>query len=123
VIDQAGEHSFEWKHPAKPMALAGSWANVDGRLGIVALAGSGMNYSQAPGYSNGISVCSDMLYGSFSDQPKSFKAGEEVAHRVAVFYVEVGAKETAALAASCRIEAGPNGRVLHFKRADGTDAQ
>lgn len=123
VTDQAGEHVFGFKQPAKPTALAGSWANVDGRLGMVALAGSGMNYSQAAGYSGGISVCSDFLYGSFSDHSRHFKAGEEVAHRVAVFYVEVGAKETAGLAQACRIESGPNGRVLHCKRADGGEAE
>jgi hypothetical protein len=60
-----------------------------------------------------------LLYGSYFDHPRQFKAGDEVAHRVAVFYVEVSLKETAALAKSCRIEAKPGGQVLHFKQASG----
>jgi hypothetical protein len=64
-----------------------------------------------------------MLYGSYFDHPRQFKTGDEVAHRVAVFYVEVSPKETATLAKSCRIEAKPGGPVLHFKQADGKAAE
>ncbi len=123
VTDQDGETRFEWKSPRRPVALSGSWANIDGRLGVVTLAGAGMSYAQASGYSPGISVCSDILYGSFSDRSRQFKAGDEVAHRVAILFVEVTAQETSALAHSCKIETKPGGQTLHFKQPDGEDAQ
>jgi len=58
-----------------------------------------------------------------SDHIRKFKAGEEVARRVAVLFVEVTPKETSALARSCRIEVKPGGQVLHFKQAGGKDAE
>lgn len=119
VSDQDGQTTFYWQKPLQPVALPGSWANVSGRLGTVVLAGSGMAYAQGSGYLPGICVCADMLYGSYFDHPRQFKAGEEVAHRVAVFYVEVSPKETAALAKSCRIEVKAGGQALHFKQAGG----
>lgn len=115
VRDQAGQIVFDWPNPRPIVALSGSWANVDGRLGLVTVAGAGMAYAQATGYSPGISVCSDLLYGSHSEHVRQFKAGEEVARRVAVYYVEVTSKEMPALARSCRIEVAPDGQELHFK--------
>jgi hypothetical protein len=130
VADQDGQRKLEW-HPSDRQAgasgeaipLSGSWANVDGRLGLVMLAGSGIAYQHASGYSRGISVCSDILYGSFSNKNRRFKPGEEVAHRVAIFFVEVTAEETLTLAKSCRIEATPGGRSIHFKQPDGKETQ
>ena len=119
VSGQGGQTIIDWKKPRQPIDLPGSWANVDGRLGIVTVAGSGMAYAQASGYTPGICVCSDILYGSYSDHPKEFKAGEEVAHRVALLFVEVTPKETSALARSCKIEQKPGGQVLSFKQAGG----
>jgi hypothetical protein len=46
-----------------------------------------------------------------------------VAHRVAIFYVEVTPEETSALAQSCRIEEKAGGHVLHFKQPDGKNAE
>jgi hypothetical protein len=124
VIDPRGRNVFDFHQPRKDgVALAGPWANVDDRLSIIVLAGSGLAYQQAPGYSKGISVCSDILYGSFSAQPRAFKAGDEVAHRIAVIYLEVTAQQTAALAAACRIDATPAGRLLRFKQPDGGEAE
>lgn len=119
VSDEDGQIKFDWQKPQRPVALPGSWANVDGRLGVIMLDGAGMAYAQASGYSRGISVYTDILYGSYSDRPRRFEAGDEVAHRVEIFFTEVTPKETAALAKSCRIATTPNGPVLHFKQPGG----
>lgn len=119
VSDEDGQITFNWQKTQKPVALPGSWANVDGRLGVVMMDGAGMAYAQAHSYSGGLAVYTDILYGSYSNQHRQFKAGDEVAHRVGIFYVEVTPKETASLAKSCRIEAGPGGKVLRFKQPDG----
>ncbi|HEY2589638.1 MAG TPA: hypothetical protein VGI81_28090 [Tepidisphaeraceae bacterium] len=124
VSGRDGPMRFDWRQPHRDVAvLTGSWANVDGRMGVVMLAGRGMVYKQASDYSRGISVRSDVLYGSFSNQTRRFKAGEEVARRIAVLFVEVTPQETAALAQSCKVEDKPEGRVLRFKQLDGTAAQ
>jgi hypothetical protein len=68
-------------------------------------------------------VRSDILYGSCYDHPRQFKAGEEVAHRIVIFFVEVTPKETLALAQSWRIHTKPGGQVLHFKQAGGKNAE
>lgn len=123
LSDQDGQVVFDWPNPRPPMAVAGSWSNIDGRLGAVMVAGAGMAYAQACGYSPGISVCSDLLYGSHSDSPRQFKKGDEVAHRVVVFFVEVTPKETSDLAKSCRIETKAGGQVLRFKQPGGQDGE
>ncbi len=123
VSSQDGETIFDWKKVRPTTGLPGTWANVDGRLGVVMVTGSGMAYAQAPGYSRGISVCVDSLYGSYSDQSKPFKADEEVARRVAVFFLEITPKETATLSQSCKIEAKSDGQVLHVQQPDGTDVE
>jgi hypothetical protein len=56
------------------------------------------------------------------DHPKSFKAGEEVARRIAIFYVEVTPQETSTLAQSARIETRPKGEVLLFRTAGGAES-
>jgi hypothetical protein len=110
---------FDWQKAQRPVALAGPWCNVDGRLGVIMLSGSGMAYAQASGYSPGISVGTDILYASCSDGIQQFKAGEVVAHCIVVFFVEVAPNETAALARSCRIEAEAGRQVLRLKHPDG----
>jgi hypothetical protein len=123
VFAQSGETDFDWHKPSSPVAFSGPWANVDSRLGVVMIAGSGLTYTQASKYSPGISVYSDVLYGSYSDQTREFKAGEEIAHRVAVVFVEVTPKETQKLAHSCRIESRLNGQFLRFQQPDGKSGQ
>lgn len=118
VSGENGQITFDWRKPQKPVALSGSWANVDGRLGVVMMDGAGMTYDQASKYSS-LAVYTDILYGSYSDQARQFKTGDEVAHRVGVFFVEVTPRETASLAKSCRIETTPAGQVLHFKQPEG----
>ena len=81
----------------------GSWANVDGRLGVVMAAGSGLSYHQATGYDPHTAVCPDVLYGSFSDRPQHFKAGDQVAQRIVLFFVEVTPRTTSTLSRSFSI--------------------
>lgn len=119
VSTESGQTQFGFHHPQQPVALTGSWANVDGRLAIVMPAGSGLSYIQASGYSPGISVCSDILYGSFSAKERQFRAGDPVAHRVAILFVGVTPQETASLAQSCSIESTATGKVLHLKQPGG----
>lgn len=119
LTSQKGGDLFTQEKPRPALAVAGSWANVDGRLGLVMAAGSGITYHQATGYARGISICEDMLYGSYSDKKKRFKAGDEVAHRVAIVFTEVSPRETAKLAKSVRIENG----VLHFRLPEGGRAE
>jgi hypothetical protein len=125
VTDREGRREFSFHRRQPIAALAGPWVNADDRMSVIMLGGgaTGLAYQQASGYSKGISVCSDILYGSFWDKARSFKAGDEVAHRIALVLLEVTAQETAALAKACHMEATPTGRVLHFKRPDGSDAQ
>ncbi len=114
VCYQDGKTVFDMEKPQKPFAVPGSWANVDGRLGVVRAAGSGLTYAQASGY-NAQAVCADILYGSFSDAASTFKTGDEAAHRIIVFFTEVTPDETAALAKSVRIE----GDLLRFSLPEG----
>lgn len=123
VSGQDGSTVYDWQKPGPLAPLSGSWVNVDGRLGVVMVAGSGMTYMQTHGYLPGISVGADVLYGSYSDHPRQFKAGEEVARRVVLFFVEVGSQETSALAQSCRMEEKSSGQILRFKQPGGKLAE
>jgi hypothetical protein len=123
VTDEKGQTNFDWKNPRQPVALAGSWANVDGRLGVVSVLGSGITYAQAHRYSPGISVYADVLYGSYSEHARTFNAGDEVARRVVVFYTGVGPEETASLARSCKIGDKSGKQSLHLKQPGGKDVE
>ena len=50
-----GQVVFDQRNPRPPMSIPGSWANIDGRLGVIMVAGSGMSYNQARNYAPGIS--------------------------------------------------------------------
>ena len=119
VSSRDGQTIMDWQEPRQPMRLSGSWVNVDDRLGVVTVSGSGLAYAQASRYSPGICVYSDILYGSYSDQTRQFKSGDEVAHRITVFFVEVDPSQTAELAASCKIEENSGGQFLRFKQPHG----
>jgi hypothetical protein len=119
VSGQNGQTVFDWQSPQSPVTFVGSWANVDGRLGVVSLLGSGITYAQSAKYAPGMVVREDILYASYSGQSRSVRVGDELAHRVAVFYTEVTPKETASLARACRIEDKSDTRVLRFKQPDG----
>jgi hypothetical protein len=140
VSCQDGKTVFDIAHPQSPLAISGSWANVDGRLGLVVVSGNGFSYHQAKDYSPGISVRTDVLYGSFweptnrvsdnlpvsklplAQELKHFKAGEEVARRIAVCYVETSPEQTATLAKSAKIISTPEGQTLQLKLPEGREA-
>jgi len=123
ISSEAGRTKFNWQKPYPSLALSGLWVNVDGRIGIVVVAGSGLNYTQASGYSPGISVCSDILYGSSSDHTKTFQAGDVVARRILLFFTDVTSKETSALARSCKLKKDSGGEILLFKPAGEKEAE
>lgn len=122
VYHRDGKSVFDWQKPRELYVLPGSWANVDGRLGVVVAAGSGLAYNQAAEY-NAQGVHADVLYGSFSGTPRSFKAGDEVARRVVVYFVEVTPDETSALSQSVKIEDTPGGQVLRFRLPEGAQGE
>jgi hypothetical protein len=119
VTSQDAQVVVNWKDAKPPMAIVGHWVNVDARLGVIAVAGSGLCLAPGSGYLPGISVGCDTLYGSYSNQPRKFKAGEVVAHRTAVFLVEVTPHETSRLAQSSRVEEQAGSQFLTFKQPDG----
>ncbi|MBO0863263.1 MAG: hypothetical protein J2P21_33180, partial [Chloracidobacterium sp.] len=112
-----------WRDPKPPMAIQGRWINVDGRLGVVSIAGSGLSYAQGSGYLPGISVCADKLYGSYFDRPRQFRAGDVVARRLAVFLVEVTPQRMSRLTESYRIDEQDGVQMLRFKQPDGKDCK
>jgi hypothetical protein len=114
---------FEWKNPGRASALPGSWANVDGRLGIVMVNGSGLCYSQAAAYDPHTAVCPDVLYGSYADNLRHFKAGDTLAHRIVLLLVEVTPKQTASLSQSFVIAQRPGTHVLRFSLPEGGAAE
>jgi hypothetical protein len=123
VYHQGGKTIVDWKTPQKPLALPGSWANVDSRLGVVMVAGSGLNYQQATGYDPHAAVCADILYGSFSDRPQHFKAGDQVAQRIVLFFVEVSPRTTSTLSHTFSIAKKSGAQVLHLKLPEGGHAE
>jgi hypothetical protein len=100
------QDSREIATPPGPVAMVGNWVNIDSRLGMVAIQGEGMSYRPATAITPGISVKTDLLYGSFHDGKQSFKRGQEVCRRITVCYVNVTPKETFKLAQSCKIDGG-----------------
>ena len=94
---------------------------MDGRLGMVAptdrgglVKGSGLAYRDVKPY-NRDGAREDFLFGSYSEAPRKFKAGEEVARRIVVLFTETSPEETASLAEKIRIE----GNSLHVALPEG----
>ncbi len=104
--------------PPGPVAIEGNWVNIDSRLGMVAIEGAGLSYRPATAITRGISVKTDLLYGSFHEGRQSFKRGQEVCRRIAVCYVNVTPKETSTLARSCKVD----GSRLHVALGGGGTA-
>jgi len=102
--------------------IPGRWANVDGRLGVVMALGSGIAYQDVARY-NRDGAREDFLYGSYSDEPREFKAGDEVARRAVVFFVETSPEETARLAEKVRVEDTPDGGVLYLTLPEGGERE
>ena len=67
---KGGQVVFDQRTPRPPTPVPGSWANVNGRLGVITVGGSGMSYDQAKNYAPGISVREDILYSSFRISPR-----------------------------------------------------
>lgn len=95
------------------IAIPGEWANVDGRLGVIAPSG-GLVYLDVPKY-NRNGAREDFLYGSYSSQPREFRAGETVAARALLFLTETGPQETAAMVSKVRWD----GRTLSVELPEG----
>lgn len=97
--------------------IDGSWVNVDGRLGLILVAGAAISYLDTSRYSNGI--IRDTLCGSMPELPKdgqSFNAGATVVAHVAIVLAGADHSETEGVAASARlIDAGPAGRGVQFE--------
>ena len=123
VYSRDGQSVANWQEPKPVLHLAGSWANIDGRLGVVSVTGSGLSYVQGSGYLPGISVCADILYGSYSDRQRQFNKNQVVARRIAIFFVEVTPQETSRLAKSWSLEEKHGTQILRFKQPNGEDAR
>jgi hypothetical protein len=123
VHHQDGETVFDWRQPRQPAQFSGTWVNVDDRLGLVVVEGVHPGYCQSAGYDAHMAVGTDLLCGSFSDQRKSFSAGELVAQRIVLVFTEISPASTAALSGSWKIEDRPAGRTLHFQLPEGGEAE
>lgn len=106
VSFQNGQKLCDSAKPSGPGAIEGNWVNIDGRLGMVVVQGAGISYRPATAVTPGISVKTDLLYGSFHDGKQTFKRGQEVGRRIVVCYVNVTPKEAARLARSCKVDGG-----------------
>lgn len=82
---------------------------------MVAIQGEGMSYRPATAVTRGISVKTDLLYGSYHEGKQTFKRGQEVCRRIAVCYVNVTPKETSKLAQACKVD----GARLHVALGGG----
>ena len=125
IAGKAGDHR-----------LTGSWANVDGRLGVAvasvdeAAANSGVGPAlcyRAAGKPNRSGAREDFLFGRLIDAvttpgaARTFKAGEVVAERALLLLPNATPETTARVAASLRVTrpAGGGGTLLHFVDAEG----
>ncbi len=102
--------------------IPGNWANLDGRLGIVAVSGSGLAYEDVRNY-NRDGALQDTLFGSFSDSSRSVKAGKQVARRIAVVFTDVSPTETARLAREIRVEKSSKGDILRLVLPEGGESR
>ena len=118
LYTQAGSQAVVGLGTEGLVRIMGNWANVDGRLGIVMVSGSGLVYQDAGNY-NRDGALQDTLFGSFSDAPRDFKAGELVARRIAVLFTDVSPSDTARLAREMRVEKTSAGSVLRVVLPEG----
>ncbi len=100
----------------KQIALAGHWANIDGRLGLIA-PDSPLLY-KAAGKPNRAGAREDILFGSWKSGARTFKVGETVAERASLWILDSSPAETARIAASTQVERGPNGITVRFTAPD-----
>ena len=99
--------------------IPGRWANVDGRLGIVVLSGSGMAYRDVGKY-NRNGAREDFLFGSLSVEPREYKAGDVIARRAVLVLTETSPEETAALAEKARLDGGTGRLHIRIELPEGS---
>jgi hypothetical protein len=121
LYDQHGKTVIDWHEPTREITIPGTWANIDSRLAVISVAGSGLRYKKAGGY-NAQAVCTDLLFGSFSNQRRKFKTGDEIARRIIVYAVDITPEQTSALAKSVKIKDTPEGKELRFDLPEGGEA-
>ncbi len=102
LYHDGGSHVVTGPDTDQTIRVPGMWANVDGRLGVIAPSG-GLVYRDMPKY-NRNGAREDFLYGSLSAGPREFKAGDVVAQRALVFLTETSPEETASLASKVRLD-------------------
>lgn len=118
----SGEKKIQGPNTAGLIRIPGKWANVDGRLGVVVVLGSGLAYDDVASY-NRDGAREDFLYCSYSDAEREFKAGEEVVRRIVIFFAEVGSAETSRLSKTVKIEGDQSKRVLRFELPEGGECK
>ncbi len=101
---------------AQQIVLAGNWANVDGRLGMIA-PGTPLLYNAA-GKPNRAGAREDILFGSWRSGARTFKAGETIAERASLWLLDSSKEETAQIAASTQVERGKDGITVRFTAPD-----
>jgi len=114
---QGGSQIVTGPNTDQTIRIPGEWANVDGRLGVIAPNG-GLVYRDMPKY-NRNGAREDFLYGSFSAEPQEYKAGDVVAQRAVVFLTETSPNDTAGIAERVRIEETERGIRLDLNLPDG----
>ena len=100
------------------IVIPGKWANVDGRLGIVSVLGSGLAYWDQGSY-NRDGAREDFLFGAYTDKPRTVKAGQEVARRAVVLFTEISPEETRRLAESVEVLEKEGSEILRFELPEG----
>jgi hypothetical protein len=119
---QDGKKVLDWHEPSREIEIPGTWVNVDSRLAVIKIAGAGLSYKKANGY-NAQAVCADILYGSFLNQRRKFKAGDEIAHRIILCAVDISPEQTEALIKSSKVQHTAAGKELRFDLLEGGEAK
>ncbi len=117
-----GKKTILGPNTAELVRIPGKWANIDGRLGVVTVLGSGLAYEDVASY-NRDGAREDFLYGSYSDTEREFKAGEEVVRRIVIFFAEVSGAETSHLSNTVKIEDDHGNKILRFQLPEGGECE
>jgi hypothetical protein len=122
LYHQDGKTVVNWHEQSREIEVPGAWVNVDSRLALIKIAGADLSYKKANGY-NAQAVCADILYGSFSNQRRKFKAGDEIARRIIICAADISPEQTEELLKSSKLQHTAAGKELHFKLPDGGNAK
>ncbi len=123
VYYQGGMTMFDWKTPRKACRSARFVGQREGppRRGDGGSAPAWAT-NRPPAMIRTLAVCPDILYGSFSDRPRRYQAGQQVAQRIVLFFVEVTPKTTSTMSRSFSIAEKSGAQVLHFNLPEGGQA-